>query len=113
MSFRSSGTEQPQCIHYITTEINTIKIMQKFFHYKSEKRSWERSVSIATNYGLGDQSGQSLSPSRVKNFLFSMFSRPTLGPTQSPMQWVLGAKIKKNMDLHIHSPIHLHGIVLN
>jgi hypothetical protein len=33
----------------------------------------------------------SLSPGKVKNFLFSTSSRPTLGPTQPPIQWVLGA----------------------
>jgi hypothetical protein len=31
------------------------------------------------------------SPSRVKNFLFSASSRPVPGPTQPPIQWVLGA----------------------
>jgi hypothetical protein len=32
-----------------------------------------------------------LSPSRVKNFLFSMSSRLALESTQPPIQWVLGA----------------------
>jgi hypothetical protein len=27
---------------------------------------------------------------RIKNFLFSMLSRPALGSTQPPIQWVLG-----------------------
>jgi hypothetical protein len=31
------------------------------------------------------------SPGMVKNFLFSMLSRPSLGSTQPPIQWVLGA----------------------
>jgi hypothetical protein len=35
--------------------------------------------------------GQSSSPSMVKNFLFSMSSRPALGSTQPQIQWVLGA----------------------
>jgi hypothetical protein len=34
--------------------------------------------------------GRSLSLSRVKNFLFSKSSRPALGSTQPPIQWVLG-----------------------
>jgi hypothetical protein len=29
-------------------------------------------------------------PGTVKNFLFSMSSRPALGFTQPPIQWVLG-----------------------
>jgi hypothetical protein len=60
-----------------------------------------------------------------------MSSRPGVGSTQPPVQWVLGAlslgvkwlgheadhslpsnaKVK-NVDLYIHSPIRLHGIVL-
>jgi hypothetical protein len=31
---------------------------------------------------------RSSSPVRVKNFLFSTSSRPALGPTQPPIQWV-------------------------
>jgi hypothetical protein len=34
---------------------------------------------------------RSSSPGRVKNFFFSTSSRPTLGLTQSPIQWVPGA----------------------
>jgi hypothetical protein len=68
----------------------------------------------------------------VKNFLFSTSSRPALGPTQPPIQWVLvaspavkrsgrkadhspqtSAEVKKNVDLYIHSPICLHGVALN
>jgi hypothetical protein len=64
-----------------------------------------------------------------KNFHFSMSSRPALGPTQPPIQWVprvlspgvkqlereadhspsTSAEVKK----YVHSPIHLHGVVLN
>jgi hypothetical protein len=59
-----------------------------------------------------------------------MSSRPVLGSTQPPIQWVPGdlppgtkrpgreadhlrqtsAEVKKNVDLYIHSPIRLHGI---
>jgi hypothetical protein len=35
--------------------------------------------------------GRSSSPGRVKNVLFSKSSRPALGSTQPPIQWVLGA----------------------
>jgi hypothetical protein len=37
---------------------------------------------------LGRPRGRSSSPGSVKNFLFSTSSRPTLGPTQPPIQWV-------------------------
>jgi hypothetical protein len=68
-----------------------------------------------------------------KNFLFSTASRPAVGPTQPPIQWLPGAlstgikrpgreadhsppattEVKKNVDINIHSPIRLHGIMLN
>jgi hypothetical protein len=39
----------------------------------------------------GQTRGCSSSPGGGKNFCLSMLSRPALGPTQSPTQWVLGA----------------------
>jgi hypothetical protein len=66
--------------------------------------------------------------------LFSTACRPVPGPIQPPIQWVSGAlsprvkrqqkreadhsppsssEVKKNVDLYIHSPIRLHGAVLN
>jgi hypothetical protein len=46
--------------------------------------------------------GRSSSPGRVENFLFSTSSRPALGPTQTPIQWVPGAK-RHGRDAN-HSP---------
>jgi hypothetical protein len=71
--------------------------------------------------------------SRVKNVHFSMLSRPALGPTQPSIQWVPGALPpvakrpgreadystpnssggQENLDLYIHSPMRLYGVVLN
>jgi hypothetical protein len=53
--------------------------------------SRDSTVGIATVYGLDDKRGQISSPDRVKNFLFSTSSRPVLGSTQPPVQWVPGA----------------------
>jgi hypothetical protein len=44
-------------------------------------------VSIATSYGLDREVGVG-SPGRGKNFLFPTSSRPALGSTQPPSQWV-------------------------
>jgi hypothetical protein len=44
------------------------------------------SVGIATGYGLDDRRGE-----MVKNFHFSITSRPALGSTQPPIKWVSGA----------------------
>jgi hypothetical protein len=75
--------------------------------------------------------GWSLSPGRVKNFLCSTSSRLVLGPTQPPIQSVPvapspGLKLpgreadhlklvprSRKCGLCIHSPIRLHGLVLN
>jgi hypothetical protein len=71
-------------------------------------------VGTATDYGLN---GPASSPGRGKIFLFVTELRPTLGPTQPPIQCVPGAlspvpwSIK--VELYLHSSIRLHGVMLN
>jgi hypothetical protein len=48
--------------------------------------NWDSSVGIATGYWLDDPGSIS---GRGKFCLFSMASRPDLGPNQPPIQWVL------------------------
>jgi hypothetical protein len=50
--------------------------------------------------------GRSSSPGRMKNFLFSTSSRPVLGSTQPPIQWVSGAftGVKRQGREADHSP---------
>jgi hypothetical protein len=40
----------------------------------------DSSVGIAAGYGLDDRG--------INNFLFSTSSRPALGPTEPPIQWI-------------------------
>jgi hypothetical protein len=96
------------------------------------KTSRDSSVGIATGYGAGLPRGQSSSPGGGKNFHFSTSSIPALGP---PASYSMGAgalspgvkrmgreadhspppsaEVKKTLSLYIHSPIRLHGVVLN
>jgi hypothetical protein len=52
-------------------------------------RSRDSSVGIATGYGLDDRGVGVRVP--VGSGIFSTSSRPALGPTQPPIQWVAGA----------------------
>jgi hypothetical protein len=51
----------------------------------------DRAVGIVTGYWLDGQGVGVLSPCGVKNFHFSMSSRPAVGSTQLTIQWVPGA----------------------
>jgi hypothetical protein len=77
-------------------------------------------VGIATGYGLDDLGVGVPSPSIGKTFLLSTSFRPVLGPTQPSIQRVPGAKrpgreaeVKNTWIYTAHSPIRLHGVVLN
>jgi hypothetical protein len=65
---------------------------RKIFKIKKNPniRGRDSSVGTATGYGLDDQGDGSSSTSSVKNFHFSISSRPALGSTQPPIKWVPG-----------------------
>jgi hypothetical protein len=86
---------------------------------------------VALGYGLDDRGSESRQ--RLGIFLFTTTSRPALGPTQSPIQWVPGvlslrvkrpgreadqsptssAEVKNVWSYTSASPIRLHGVVLS
>jgi hypothetical protein len=49
------------------------------------------SVGVVTGYGLDDRMIEVRFPVGLGIFLFTTPSRPTLRPTQPPIQWVAGA----------------------
>jgi hypothetical protein len=51
----------------------------------------DSSVGIATGYGLDGRGAEVRVPVGARIFLHSTSSRPALGPTQPPIQWVPGA----------------------
>jgi hypothetical protein len=94
-------------------------------------RSRDSSSGIALGYGLDDRGFESREGLRL--FLFTIVSRPALGPTQPSVQWVpaalsqgvkrpqseadhsppCGAEVEECVELYLHSPIHLHDVALS
>jgi hypothetical protein len=75
-------------------------------HFHFTCMNWNIAVGIATGFGLGDR-GFGVESSRVKNFHFSTSSKPTLGPTHPPIQWVprpLSPGVKRKGREADHSP---------
>jgi hypothetical protein len=92
-------------------------------------KSWDSIVGITKGDGLDGRGSISW---KDKIFLFSIASRPAVGPTQPPIQWVpwalspggkrQGVKLTTHLhlvprsrmvELYLHSPVCLYGIVLN
>jgi hypothetical protein len=57
---------------------------------KCMMRSWVSSGSIVYDYGLDYRAIGVRSPAGAKDYPLTSVSRPALGPTQPPVQWVPG-----------------------
>jgi hypothetical protein len=108
-------------IHYLYQESNPSRPARSLISTLS---------GIALGYGLDNRGFESRYGLGI--FLFSTASRPVLGPTQSPVQWVPGslslagkrpgreanhspsasAKVKNVWSCTSTSPMRLHGVVL-
>jgi hypothetical protein len=64
--------------------------LYNFHQYSYINTSWGSWLSIVSDYELDDRAIEARSLAEVKNFPLPSVSRPPLGPTQSPLQWVLG-----------------------
>jgi hypothetical protein len=68
------------------------------------------SVSIVSDCGLGDRTIEVRSPVEAKDFPLASVSRPALGPTQPPVQWipaVLSPGVKRGRDVTQTTHPHL------
>jgi hypothetical protein len=88
---------------------------------------------LALRYRLDDRGSRVRFPAEAGNFSLHQRVSNSLGPTQPPIQWVPGAlslgvkrpgreadhspsssaEVKDWVELYLHSPIHLHGVVLS
>jgi hypothetical protein len=105
----------------------------QIFHQLLSHQNRDSSVGIALGYGLDDRGSMVRFPARLEIFLFTTAFRTALGPTQLPIQWVPGAlplgvkrpgreadhsppssaEVKECVELYLHSPIRIHGVVLS
>jgi hypothetical protein len=97
-----------------------------FLHSPGQTKSRKTLCNVAAKIGNGGFDSLGI-------FLFDTVSRPALGPIQPAIQWVPGvlslgvkragreadhsppysAKVKEFVELYLHSPIPLHGMMLS
>jgi hypothetical protein len=123
------STERTCTSHLLSPSENKISVI----NYGNRSVSRDSVVGIAIGYGLDDGGVGVRVPVGWRIFFISTSSRPALGPTQPPIQWVPrdpspgvnrprreadhsppdSAEVKEIVDLYIHSSIRPHGTVFN
>jgi hypothetical protein len=79
--------EPPGALTVVTLVQHSYTLPDDYTVYK-HCLSPESAVGIAIGYGLEDRGVEVRVPVKIKNILFSTSSRPALGSTQTPIQWV-------------------------
>jgi hypothetical protein len=75
--------------NHLKKDLSSIHLEIPGFHIYYDVTSRDSVVGIATGYGLDDQGVGVRVP--VGSRIFSTSSRPALGPSHPPVQWVRGA----------------------
>jgi hypothetical protein len=79
------------CIAFLFA-LATYLTRKKLWSFCVESEYYRFMTMVTLDMQIVGEHFLSASPGRVKNIHFSISSRLALGPTQAPVQWVLGVK---------------------
>jgi hypothetical protein len=127
---RIKQTAHPRCAFHLVNHLLSLSLHFIIIIIIIIK-SWDSSVSIATDYGLDDRMIGVRIPAGLGIFLFDTASTPALGPTKPTIEWLpgvlsLGVKRPRREADHLHlvprsknvwsytstRPIGLHGLII-
>jgi hypothetical protein len=81
---------------------HAFSLLMFFSHVLPTWLSRGSSVNIVSGYGLDDRAVEVRSAAEARDFFLWPLSRPALGPTQLPVQWVPGVKRGGGVTLTTH-----------
>jgi hypothetical protein len=68
------------------------------------------SVSVVSGYGLNERAIEFRSPEEARDFSSTLWSRPALGSTQLPLQWLpraISPGVKRGLGVTLTTYLHL------